>query len=295
MAPSQRAWDVVQTARHVARPYALDYITRLVPNFVELHGDRVSHDDPALVGGLGTWRERTVLFIGQQKGRHLADRVRRNWGMLHPEGYRKALRLARQAAKFGFPIVSLVDTPGAYPGLEAEERGIASAIGTAIMQWFEVVVPIVAVVIGEGGSGGALGVAVADSVLMLENSIYSVAAPEAAASIVWRDSSRRAEIAELLGLTAPRAMELGIIDGIVEEPTGGAHTDHDAAAVELDAALWEHLRPLLAMPRTELLGRRRERFRRIDADASFAHRPPRRRFTDECETSQESGRGPVPE
>ena len=260
---SRDAWDIVQTARHAERPYALDYITRLAPNFVELHGDRISQDDPALVGGFGTWQQRTVLFIGQQKGRNLADRLRRNWGMLHPEGYRKALRLARQAAKFGFPIVSLVDTPGAYPGAEAEERGIASAIGSAIMQWFDVPVPVVAVVIGEGGSGGALGLAVADRVLMLENSIYSVAAPEAAASIVWRDASRRGEIAELLGLTAAHATEIGIIDAVVPEPAGGAHTDHSAAAAALDVALREHLLPLLAYSSRDLLRRRMDRFRRI--------------------------------
>ena len=261
--PSRDAWELVQIARHAQRPYALDYITRLASNFVELHGDRITHDDPALVGGVGTWHGRTVLFIGQQKGRDLASRLHRNWGMLHPEGYRKAMRLARQAAKFDFPVVALVDTPGAYPGAEAEERGIASAIGTAIMQWFEIAVPVVAVIIGEGGSGGALGLAIADSVLMLENAIYSVAAPEAAASIVWRDASRRADMANLLGLTAARAMALGVIDGVVREPSGGAHLDHDRAAAELDEAVWEQMRVLLTSPRRHLLRRRRERFRRI--------------------------------
>ena len=149
---------MVELARHQERPYALDYIRRLAPDFVELHGDRISHDDPAVVAGLGTWRDRTVVFLGQQKGRNLAERVARNWGMMHPEGFRKAMRVARQAVKFGFPIVSLVDTPGAYPGESAEERGISSAIGAAILEWFEIEVPVVAAVIGEGSSGGALGI-----------------------------------------------------------------------------------------------------------------------------------------
>ena len=191
-------WQVVELARHQDRPYALDYIRRLAPDFVELHGDRVSHDDPAVVAGLGTWRGRTVVFLGQQKGRNLAERVARNWGMMHPEGFRKAMRMARQAVKFGFPIISLVATPGAYPGESAEERGISSAIGAAILEWFQIEVPVVAVVIGEGSSGGALGIAVADRVLMLENSLYTVASPEAAASIVWRDNARKVEAAEQL-------------------------------------------------------------------------------------------------
>ena len=187
-------WQVVELARHPDRPYSLDYIRRLAPDFVELHGDRLSGDDPALVAGVGTWRGRTVTFLGHQKGRNLHDRVARNWGMMHPEGYRKAIRLAQQAAKFGFPIVSLIDTPGAYPGAGAEERGIAAAIAYAIMEWFSISTPIVAAVVGEGGSGGALGMGVADRVVMLENSIYSVASPEAAASIVWRDNSRKVDI-----------------------------------------------------------------------------------------------------
>ncbi|MGH7877643.1 MAG: carboxyl transferase domain-containing protein, partial [Candidatus Dormibacteraceae bacterium] len=162
-------WQVVERARHPLRPYAADYIQRLTPDFVELHGDRLSGDDPALVAGLATWHDRTVVWLGQQKGRNLAERVAHNWGMMHPEGFRKALRIARLAAKFGFPIISLVDTPGAFPGAAAEERGIASAIGTAIMEWFQIPVPVVAAVIGEGGSGGALGLAVADRVLMLRN------------------------------------------------------------------------------------------------------------------------------
>jgi acetyl-CoA carboxylase carboxyl transferase subunit alpha len=258
-------WQVVELARHQDRPYALDYIRRLAPDFVELHGDRVSHDDPAVVAGLGTWRGRTVVFLGQQKGRNLAERVARNWGMMHPEGFRKAMRMARQAVKFGFPIVSLVDTPGAYPGESAEERGISSAIGAAILEWFEIAVPVVAVVIGEGSSGGALGIAVADRVLMLENSLYTVASPEAAASIVWRDNARKVEAAEQLQITSRDLLAMGVVEEVVREPEGGAHTDVDAAAGALDEALWRHLEPLLCLPTEDLLQHRYERFRYIDS------------------------------
>ena len=232
---------------------------------MELHGDRVSHDDPAVVAGVGTWRGMTVVFLGQQKGRNLSERVARNWGMMHPEGFRKALRLGRQAAKFGFPVISLVDTQGAYPGESAEERGVASAIGAAIMEWFEIPVPVVAVVIGEGSSGGALGIAVADRVLMLENSLYTVAAPEAAATIVWRDNARKVEAAEQLQITSRDLLAMGVVEEVIPEPEGGAHVDCDATARALDAALWRHLEPLLTMPRDELLQHRYERFRYIDS------------------------------
>jgi acetyl-CoA carboxylase carboxyl transferase subunit alpha len=238
-------WQVVERARHPDRPYALDYLRRIAPDFVELHGDRLSGDDPALVGGIGSWRGRTVIFLGNQKGRNLPERVARNWGMMHPEGYRKAIRLAHQAAKFGFPIVTLVDTPGAYPGAAAEEGGVASAIGSAIMEWFQIPVPVVSAVIGEGGSGGALGIAVADRVVMLEHSIYSVASPEAAASIVWRDNNRKVEAAEQLQITSRDLCSMGVVEEVVEEPEGGAHTDPDGAARSLDAALWHQLEPLL--------------------------------------------------
>jgi acetyl-CoA carboxylase carboxyl transferase subunit alpha len=258
-------WQLVELARHPDRPYTLDYVRRLAPDFVELHGDRVSHDDPALVAGLGTWRGRTVVFMGQQKGRNLADRVGRNWGMMHPEGYRKAMRMARMAAKFRFPVVTLVDTSGAFPGAAAEERGIALAIGAAIMEWFEIPVPVVSVIIGEGGSGGALGVAVSDRVLMLENSTYSVASPEAAASIVFRDNARKVEAAEQLQITSRDLLAMGVVEEIIPEPDGGAHTDYDATARSVDAALWRHLEPLLAMAPDELLQHRYERFRYIDS------------------------------
>jgi acetyl-CoA carboxylase carboxyl transferase subunit alpha len=258
-------WEVVELARHPDRPYSLDYIRRMAPDFIELHGDRVSHDDPALVAGLGTWRGRTTVFLGHQKGRTLAERVARNWGMMHPEGYRKALRLARQAVKFGFPIVSLVDTPGAFPGEAAEERGIASAIAVAIMEWFEFPVPVVAAIIGEGGSGGALGMAVGDRVLMLENSTYSVASPEAAASIVWRDNARKVEAADQLQLTSRDLLAMGVVEEVVAEPEGGAHRDYEAAAAALDEALWRNMQPLLDVAAADLLQHRYERFRYIDS------------------------------
>jgi acetyl-CoA carboxylase carboxyl transferase subunit alpha len=258
-------WQVVELARHPDRPYALDYIRRLAPDFLELHGDRMTGDDPALVAGVGTWRGRTVMLMGHQKGRNLADRVARNWGMMHPDGYRKAMRLARQAAKFGFPIITLVDTPGAFPGSTAESHGIASAIAAAIMEWFEVPVPIVTAVIGEGGSGGALGTAVADRVIMLENSTYSVASPEAAASIVWRDNARKVEAAEQLQLTSRDLLAMGVVEEVVAEPEGGAHTNYEATVAALEAALWRHLEELLDVPPAELLEHRYERFRYIDS------------------------------
>lgn len=258
-------WQLVELARHQDRPYSLDYIRRLAPDFTELHGDRLTGDDRALVAGVGTWRGRTTMFFGQQKGRNLSERVMRNFGMMHPEGYRKAIRLAQQAAKFGFPIVSLIDTPGAYPGASAEERGIAAAIATAIMEWFRISVPVVAVIIGEGGSGGALGMAVADRVLMLENSIYSVASPESAASIVWRDSNRKMEAAQQLQITARDLLAMGVIEEIIPEPEGGAHTDYDQATRHLDVALSRHFDQLLELRTTELLQHRYERFRYIDS------------------------------
>jgi acetyl-CoA carboxylase carboxyl transferase subunit alpha len=266
-----RVWQVVELARHADRPYSLDYIKRIAPDFIELHGDRLSGDDPALVGGVGTFHGRTTVFLGHQKGRTLKERVARNWGMMHPEGYRKAIRLAHQAAKFGFPIISLIDTPGAYPGAGAEERGIAAAIAQAIMEWFRIPVPIVAAVIGEGGSGGALGMGVADRVIMLENAIYSVASPEAAASIVWRDNTRKVEAAEQLQLTSRDLIAMGVVEEVVPEPRGSASADYEAAARALDEALHRQMVPLLAQPTEQLLQHRYERFRYID---SLIHAEP---------------------
>jgi acetyl-CoA carboxylase carboxyl transferase subunit alpha len=265
MSQVTQVWDVVELARHPQRPYASDYIRLLAPDFLELHGDRLGGDDGALVAGVGTWRGRTAMFMGQQKGRNLAERVKRNFGMMHPEGYRKALRLARQAAKFEFPIINLIDTPGAFPGAGAERRGIAAAIGTAIMEWFQVQVPVVAAIIGEGGSGGALGMAVADRVIMLENSIYSVAAPEAAASIVWRDSSRKIEAAEQLQITSRDMIAMGVVEEVVPEPGEGAHTDLEETARRLDDALHRHLSPLVGMSPAQLMQHRYDRYRYIDS------------------------------
>ncbi len=264
-------WQTVELARHQDRPYSLDYIHRMAPDFIELHGDRLSADDPALVGGIGTWHGRTTMFLGHQKGRSLKERVARNWGMMHPEGYHKAIRLAHHAAKFGFPIVCLIDTPGAYPGAGAEERGIAAAIAYAIMEWFRIPVPIVAAVIGEGGSGGALGMGVADRVIMLENAIYSVASPEAAASIVWRDNSRKVEAAEQLQLTSRDLIAMGVVEEVVPEPSGSASVDYDAAAKALDESLFRFMVPLLEEPSEQLLQHRYERFRYID---SLVHAEP---------------------
>ncbi|TMD08601.1 MAG: acetyl-CoA carboxylase carboxyl transferase subunit alpha [Chloroflexi bacterium] len=246
-------WQVVELARHPERPYALDYIRRWAPDFVELHGDRLGADDSALVGGVGSWAGRTVMFLGQQKGRNFPERVRRNFGMMHPEGYRKAMRLARQAAKFRFPVVCLIDTPGAYPGAAAEERGIAAAIAHSIMEWFWLPIPVVAAVIGEGGSGGAM--------------------PEAAASIVWRDNSRKVEVAEQLQITSRDLLAMGVVEEVVEEPAGGAHTDFDATAKALERTILRYLEALTRTPTEELLQHRYERFRYIDslihADADF--------------------------
>jgi acetyl-CoA carboxylase carboxyl transferase subunit alpha len=256
-------WPRVELARHERRPHALDYIRRLAPDFLELHGDRQAGDDPALVAGIGTWRGTTVVLLGQEKGRTLRERRERNFGMMHPEGYRKAIRLARTAAKFGLPVISLVDTPGAYPGAGAEERGIAGAIASAISDWFRIATPVVSAVIGEGGSGGALGMCVADRVLLQENAIFTVASPEACASIVWRDVGHREEAAEQLGLTSEVLLAGGLVDEVVAEPSGGAHADADEAARLLDEALDRHVRSLRGMPVPLLVRRRYERFRRL--------------------------------
>ncbi len=256
-----RGWPLVTLARHPERPYAKDYIQRWADRFVEVHGDRLVGDDHALVGGIGRWNGVPTMFLGQQKARTFAERVRCNFGMMHPEGYRKAMRLARQAARFGFPIVVLLDTPGAYPGAGAEERGMAGAIASAITEWFRIGTPVVAAVIGEGGSGGALGLGVADRVLMMEHAIYSVASPEAAASIVWRDSAKKEAAAEQFRLSAADMVRLGVADTVVPEPPGGAHTDPNMAAELLGAAVQETLRELIDAPAEELLANRHRRFR----------------------------------
>jgi acetyl-CoA carboxylase carboxyl transferase subunit alpha len=253
----------VQIARHPRRPYSLDYIQACFTGFDELHGDRHYADDPAIVGGLAWLESRAVMVIGQQKGRDTKENLLRRFGMPNPEGYRKALRLMQLACRFAVPIVTLVDTPGAYPGLGAEERGQAEAIAVNLREMATFEVPILTVVIGEGGSGGALAIAVADRVLMFEHSVYSVISPEGCASILWRDGKQGAKAAEALRLAAPDLEALDIVDGVLPEPLGGAHRDPAAAAATLKAALIENLDALSGVSGAERVKRRAERFRRL--------------------------------
>jgi acetyl-CoA carboxylase carboxyl transferase subunit alpha len=257
------AWQKTELARHPQRPYTLDYVERIFTDWCELHGDRVFGDDPALVCGLARFHGNEVMVIGHQKGRDTKQRLYRNFGQANPEGYRKALRSMKLAEKFGRPIITLIDTPGAYPGLGAEERGQAEAIARNLREMARIQVPILAVITGEGGSGGALAIAVADRVLMLENAIYSVISPEGCASIMWRDAAKKDLAAQALRITARDLMELQCVDEIVPEPEGGAHTNHEDAAVLLDTALWRHFKTALEMPPSELLESRYLKFRRM--------------------------------
>ena len=257
------AWQKTELARHPQRPYTLDYIERIFTDWSELHGDRGFSDDPAIVCGMARLQGEDVLVVGHQKARDTKQKVYRNFGMPNPEGYRKALRLMRFAEKFGRPIFTFVDTPGAYPGLGAEERGQAEAIARNLREMARLEVPIVTAITGEGGSGGALAIAVGDRVLMMENAIYSVISPEGCASIMWRDASKRELAAQALKITAPDLMELRCVDEIVPEPEGGAHTDHDRAAELLGTSLAKNLGALKSMPIGELLNRRYEKFRQI--------------------------------
>ena len=257
------AWTRVLLARHPQRPYTLDYIQMLFTDFTELHGDRRYGDDAALVGGMARFEGRAVMVIGHQKGRDTKQKLRRNFGMTNPEGYRKALRLMRLAAKFGMPIITLIDTPGAYPGIGAEERGQAEAIAYNLKEIPKLPVPIIPVIHGEGGSGGALAIAVGDHVLMLENAVYSVIAPESCSSILWRDWEHKQEASRILKLTADDLYGLRIIDEIVPEPPGGAHADWQAAGAFLRAAIEKSLQNLLALSREELQRRRFERLRTL--------------------------------
>ncbi len=252
-------WQVYQTARHPQRPQTLDYCAEVFTDFVELHGDRHFADDPAIVGGLARFNGQACMVIGHQRGADAKERALRNFGMSRPEGYRKALRLAKLAEKFGLPLFSFIDTMGAYPGIGAEERGQSEAIGRNILEFSQLEVPIVATIIGEGGSGGALAIGVADQVLMLQFSAYSVISPEGCASILWKSSDRASEAAEALGITAHRLKALGLIDKIVSEPVGGAHRDPKAMAASLKRALGEALRQLTDLSTKELLKRRQER------------------------------------
>ena len=256
LSPMQR----VQVARHPRRPYTLDYLRTVFSDFVELHGDRLFRDDPAIVGGWARLEGASVMVIGHQKGRDTKENLKRNFGMAHPEGYRKALRLMELAAKFHAPVITLVDTPGAYPGLEAEERGQAEAIAHNLIAMASLRTPTIAAVIGEGGSGGALAVGLADRVLMLENSVYSVITPEGCAAILWRDASQRERAAEALKLTAQDLLRLKVIDEIIVEPVGGAHSDPEAAAEALGEALRRHLRELRRIKIEKLLKRREEKY-----------------------------------
>jgi acetyl-CoA carboxylase carboxyl transferase subunit alpha len=256
-------WDEVLLARHKDRPYMLDYVAALFEDWQELHGDRMGHDDGAMVTGLARFDGRPVAVVGQQKGRDLKQRQHRNFGSARPEGYRKAGRLFRMAAKFQLPVITLVDTNAAAAEVAADERGISEAIARSMFDMAVLPVPIVSVIIGEGGSGGALGIAVADRVLMLEHAVYSVIPPEGCAAILWRDSEKKAEAAKALNVTAQGAKDFGIIDDIVPEPLGGAHRDWEAAAENLRTALQRHLSPLLDTPPNVLVAERYEKFRRM--------------------------------
>ena len=257
------AWQRVQLARHIERPFALDYIGRCFTDWIELHGDRVFGDDKAMPSGLARLGQYRCVVITHQKGRDTKENVKRNFGCAHPEGYRKALRLMRLAEKFGLPVVSLIDTPGAFPGIGSEERHIAEAIAVNLREMMNLRVPTVAVVIGEGGSGGALGIGVADRVLILENAYYSVISPEACSAILWKDRRHAAEAAEALKLTAQDLIGLGVVDEIVPEPEGGAHRDHDLAAANLGTALRKNLERITAKPIEELMQQRYEKFRKL--------------------------------
>jgi acetyl-CoA carboxylase carboxyl transferase subunit alpha len=254
-------WQRIQTSRHPQRPYTLDYIDLIFQDFVPLAGDRHALEDHAMVGGFAMFEGRRCMVIGQQKGRDTKERKMRNFGMANPEGYRKAIRLMRLAEKFGVPIFTFIDTPGAYPGVGAEERNIAEAIAYNLREMSLLEVPIVATVIGEGGSGGALGIGVADRMLMLENAYYSVISPEGCAAILWKDAKKGPEAAEALKMTAPYLAEMGIVDEVVKEPFGGAHRDPKATAETLKQSLFIHLEELRALKVKELLNLRYDKFR----------------------------------
>jgi acetyl-CoA carboxylase carboxyl transferase subunit alpha len=256
-------WQRVQLARHQQRPYTLDFIGMLITSFIELHGDRTFADDKAIIAGIGKFRGRPVAVIGHQKGRDTKQRLMRNFGQPKPEGYRKALRVMQLAAKFGRPILTFIDTPGAYPGIDAEERGQGEAIARNLREMARLPVPVIVTVTGEGGSGGALAVAVGDRVNIFENSFYSVISPEGCASIIWRDSTKAETAAIAMKVTAKDLKELGIVDEIVPEPEGGAHTDHEAAGRALDEVLDRQLTELVLQSPRDLINARYEKFRKM--------------------------------
>jgi acetyl-CoA carboxylase carboxyl transferase subunit alpha len=253
-------WQRVQLSRHPDRPYTLDYIYEITSDFIELHGDRGVSDDKAMVGGLGSVDGQSVMFIGQQKGRNTKQRQLRNFGMANPEGYRKALRLMKLAEKFNKPIVTFIDTPGAFPGLEAEERGQGEAIARNLKEMFMLKVPVICIVIGEGASGGALGIAIGDKVLMLENTWYSVISPESCSSILWRSWDYKEQAAEVLKLTAKDMLQNKLIDGIIKEPLGGAHTDVKTMAAEVKKVILENIKSLSKLSPQERINQRIEKF-----------------------------------
>ncbi|WP_430233627.1 acetyl-CoA carboxylase carboxyltransferase subunit alpha [Nitrosomonas communis] len=259
-------WQISQVARHPQRPYALDYIRSLFTDFEELHGDRHFADDHAIVGGLAHFNQQPVMVIGHQKGRDTKEKIYRNFGMPKPEGYRKALRLMRLAEKFSLPLITFIDTPGAYPGIDAEERGQSEAIGKNLYVMAELKVPIISIVIGEGGSGGALAVAVGDAVMMLQYATYSVISPEGCASILWKSADKSSEAAEIMGITADRLKELELIDTVISEPIGGAHRDYAAIMYSVKSALQDTLRKLQVLPYEMLL---QKRFNRLMGYGKF--------------------------
>jgi acetyl-CoA carboxylase carboxyl transferase subunit alpha len=269
------SWERVQLARHPKRPHALDYIQRIFPGFQELHGDRAFSDDHAIVAGMARFDGRPLMIAAQQKGRDTKQKVFRNWGMPRPEGYRKTMRLMELAAKFSRPIVTLLDTPGAYPGKDAEERGQAEAIAQNLRGMSRLGVPIVVVVIGEGGSGGALALGVGNRIYMLENAVYSVISPESCAAIIYRDSGKAPEAAAALKMTAPDLLELGLVDGIVPEPGGGAHAEPDQAAESLAVTLRKALAELTGRSPDQLISERYDKFRRMGSfftESAATHR-----------------------
>jgi acetyl-CoA carboxylase carboxyl transferase subunit alpha len=257
------AWQRVQIARHPKRPYTLDFIDRIFTGFQELHGDRMYSDDHAMVGGTAFLNGKAIVVVGQQKGRDTKQNILRNFGMPHPEGYRKALRLMRMAEKFSLPLITLVDTMGAYPGIGAEERHVAEAIAVNLREMSTLKTPIVSVIISEGGSGGALGIAVSDRVLMFENAYYSVISPEGCAAILWKDRASAPRAAEALKMDSTSLKKTGAVDDVIEEPFGGSHNDYDGAAKNLKAAIVRHLGELEKVPMKKLLEQRYQRFRKL--------------------------------
>lgn len=258
-------WQITQLARHPNRPYMADYINLIFRNFMEIHGDRAFRDDPSLVCGFAELEGQRTLLIGHQKGRNTNEKIQRNFGMANPEGYRKALRAMKLAEKFSLPVITFIDTPGAFPGIGAEERGQSEAIARNLLEMSHLKIPIVVAVLGEGGSGGALALGVGDEILMMEYSVYSVISPEGCASILWRDTTKAEVAAEMMKITAPDLKKFGLIDRIIPEPMGGAHRDHKSAAEALKTALVEALEPLLSMPVQKLLDRRYKKFRDMGA------------------------------